>query len=128
MMTSVESSLCRIGLDVSAWHRIAGGQDHNVGYVWSRDIGYTRLGNHWRIAIREYAEEVGGEPEQTTYKFADAPPWMCLEAAGKIPGLLEELIERTQDIRRKITAKTAEVDQLATILETLAEEASRPRP
>lgn len=121
----VELSLRRIGLDVSAWHQIAGGDDPDSGYVWGREIGYTRLGDFWHIAIREWSQEVGQEGQQATYKFADAPPWMCLEAAAKIPGLLETLIERTQDMRRKISARVAEVDELAKVLKTLAEEASR---
>ncbi len=121
-ISGVEFSLRRSGLHVSAWHRIAGGENENSGYVWSREIGYTRLGDSWHIAIREWSQEIGQEGEQTTYKFGDAPPWMCLEAAGKIPGLLEELIERTQDMRRKITAKISEVDELASLLETLAQE------
>jgi hypothetical protein len=123
----VEVSLRRIGLNVSAWHQIAGGRDEQSGYVWSRHIGYTRLNNSWHIALRESDQEPGQEGEQTTYKFGDAPPWMCLEAAGKIPELLEELVERTRDMRAKISKKKAEVDELASVLADLAEEASNAR-
>jgi hypothetical protein len=67
------------------------------------------------------------ESDETTYKFDDAPPWMCLEAAGKIPELLEELIERTRDMRAKITKKKAEIDELAAVLADLAQEANDVR-
>src|SRR5437763_368582 len=95
-MCGVEASLRRIGLHVSAWHQIAGGQNEHNSYVWSREIGYTRIGDQWHIAVRECSQEHGQEDELTTYRFSDAPPWMILEAAGKIPELLEELVERTR--------------------------------
>lgn len=126
-MCGVEVSLRRIGLQVSAWHKIAGGQDEHSGYVWSRDIGYTRFDSQWYIGLRDWSQEPGHEPEVSTYKFSDAPPWMILEAAGKIPDLLEELIERTRDMRTKIAAKKTEVDQLAAVLKDLAVEAMRSR-
>jgi hypothetical protein len=126
-ISAVEGSLRRIGLDVSAWHQIAGGQHEHNGYTWSRDIGYTRIGSSWHIALREWSQEVGQEDEQTTYKFRDAPPWMCLEAAGKIPELLEELIERTRDLRAKLASKKRDVDELAAVLADLAQEAVNSR-
>jgi hypothetical protein len=126
-ISGIETSLRRLGLDVSAWHRIAGGQDEHNGYVWSRDIGFTRIGSQWYIALREWSQEPGQEDEQTTYRFNEAPPWMCVEAAGKIPELLEELIDRTRDMRAKITAKKAEVDAFASVLADLAAEATKTR-
>jgi hypothetical protein len=126
-MCGIEVSLRRIGLQVSAWHQIAGGHDEDNGYAWSRDIGYTRIGEQWYIAVREWSEEAGQEPEQSTYKFRDAPPWMVLDAAGKIPELLEELIERTRAMRTKIAARKTEVDQLAAVLNVLAAEAIKSR-
>src|ERR1051325_3468627 len=64
-VTGIESSVRRIGLNVSAWHEIAGGRNDDAGYAWSRDIGYTRIGSMWHIAIREWSQEVGERGEQT---------------------------------------------------------------
>ena len=122
IISGVEASLRRLGLNISAWHRIAGGYDEASGFNWSRDIGYTRVGNLWHIALREFEHEPGLPPDQTTYKFGEAPPWMCLEAIGKIPELLEELIQRTRDMRAQIGAKKETLKELATVLEELAEE------
>jgi hypothetical protein len=122
-ISGIEASLRRIGLHVSAWHEIAGGRNDNNGYIWSRDIGYTRIGDHWHIALREWSQEIGKEAEVTTYKFDGAPPWIVLEAAGKIPELLEELIERTRDLRAKLSKKHSEVEELAVVLAGLAAEA-----
>ena len=52
---------------------------------------------------------------------------MCLEAAGKIPELLEELIERTRDLRAKLASKKRDVDELAAVLADLAQEAVNSR-
>jgi hypothetical protein len=122
-VSGVEASLRRIGLHVSAWHEIAGGQDEHNGFLWSRDIGYTRIDSLWHIALREWSQEPGQPEEQTIYRFGDAPPWMCLEAAGKIPELIHELIERTRDMRAKITRKKNELDELAAVLADLAQQA-----
>jgi len=124
---SVEDIVCslrRIGLHVSAWHQIAGGEDEHNGYTWSRDIGYTRIGGLWHIAVREWSQGPGEPPEPTIYKFGDAPPWMCLEAAGKIPELIQELIERTRDMRAKISTKKSDLDEIAAALTDMAQEAA----
>jgi hypothetical protein len=52
-ISGIEASLRRIGLNVSAWHRIAGGEHEPTGYRWSREIGYTRISDRWYIALRE---------------------------------------------------------------------------
>lgn len=127
-VSDIEASLRRIGLHVSAWHRIAGGEDADGEYRWSRDIGFTRINDRWHIGLREWSHLQGDDPATTIYKFEDAPPWMCLEAAGKIPELLEELIARTRDIRDKIINKNAEVKELAAVLAELAAEAATTRP
>ena len=126
-ISGIEASLRRIGLHVSAWHKIAGGDNAYSGYMWSRDIGYTRIGDQWHIALREWSQEAGQEDELTMYRFNDAPPWMCLEAAGKIPELLAELIERTREMRSQLIKKNAEVEELAAVLASLAQEAAKAR-
>src|ERR1700692_4917327 len=93
-ISDIESSLRRIGINVSAWHTVASGEAADGDIHWSRDIGYTRFGDVWLIPLRDSWQELGEPDKKTTYIFRDAPPWMCLEAAGKIPGLLETLIER----------------------------------
>jgi hypothetical protein len=123
-LSTVEESLRRIGLNVSAWHQITGGHDDDSGYSWSRDIGYTRIRDQWRIALRERSRESDDRPEDDIRLFSDAPPWMCLEAASKIPDLLEELIDRTQETRKNIRTKNIEVGELASVIESMASEMS----
>jgi methyl-accepting chemotaxis protein len=122
-ISRIQDSLHRIKLQVSAWHQIAGGIDDNFDYKWSRDIGYTRTGDEWHIALRRWSCNQDNEVNEKTYTFSQAPPWMIIEAAGKIPGLLDELIERTRDTRAQLTKKKSEVDELAAVLDELADEA-----
>jgi cell division septum initiation protein DivIVA len=42
-VSTIESSLRPIGLEVSAWHRITGGHNEDNDVFWSREIGYTRI-------------------------------------------------------------------------------------
>lgn len=119
-ISGVEESLQRIGLEVSAWHKIAGGVDDFSGIFWSRDIGYSQSGGRWRITLRDWSQDPNGEDSGRHYVFAEAPPWMIIEAAGKIPALLEELINRTQETRKQLVKRKAEVDELAAVLADLA--------
>lgn len=126
-ISGVESSLRRIGLEVSAWHKIAGGENEHNGIRWSRDIGYTQWGRHWHIMLRQWSLDPNGDEDSELHEFAEAPPWMIIEAAGKIPDLLEELINRTQETRKQLVKRKAEVDELAAVLANLAVEAMQAK-
>lgn len=119
----IERSLRKIELDVSAWYKIAGGSDDNSGYRWSREIGYTRYRNSWSILLRESSGNSYYEDEDdiNTYAFSAAPPWMCIEAAGKIPELLQELLERTRTTKSSLAAKKTVIQGVANEIATLVD-------
>jgi Sec-independent protein translocase protein TatA len=48
---------------------------------------------------------------------------MCLEAAGKIPELIQTLIDRTREMRARIATKKNELDELGALLAELANSA-----
>ena len=107
----VDAALGSLKLGVSAWHKVAGADDPRTGDFWHRDIGYSKFGNDWGIALRrvsgnEFADD--GYHEEI-WRFAGAPPWMCVEAAGKLPDLIDDLIQRTHDTTKNLKAKTIEV-------------------
>src|SRR4051812_49097130 len=89
-ITSLEIALKGLKLGVSAWYEIAGSQNENGSY-WSRDIGYTRIGHEWRIALRTTSghDAVDDSHSEEIWAFNEAPRWMCVEAAGKVPDLFE---------------------------------------
>ncbi len=41
-LSNVEAALRRIGVQISAWHQIAGHEEPNGAY-WSRDIGWAKV-------------------------------------------------------------------------------------
>lgn len=115
-ISPLENALSRLDLGVSAWHKIAGHDDES-GVFWTRDIGYTKIGKTWCIALRKTSGYPDGELyEEEVWPFAAAPRWMQIESVGKIPDLFDELIKRTEDTIKKIRAKTIEARDLATAI------------
>jgi hypothetical protein len=112
-ISKLDSALNTLNPGVSAWHKIAGGEDEN-GNFWTRDIGYSKIGHKWGIALRMTSGNHGfGVYDEEGWLFNDAPPWMCVESVGKIPDLFDELIKRTEDTTRKLKARAIEAEELA---------------
>jgi hypothetical protein len=120
-ISTLDSALEKLNLGVSAWHRVAGDEDD--GNYWSRDIGYSRVGRKWGIAIRKASGNENFEHhEEEVWLFNDAPRWMQVESVGKLPDLFDDLIERTEETTKKIKAKTSETQELAAAIEAVASE------
>jgi hypothetical protein len=112
-ISPLNKALNGLNLGVSAWHKIAGHEDQE-GSFWSRDIGYTKVGQIWGIALRRTSGNgTWGTYDEEVWLFPDAPRWMQIESVGKIPDLFDELIKRTEDTIGKIKAKTVEATDLA---------------
>ncbi len=114
-ISPLDRALSKLNLGVSAWYQIAGHEDDDMTF-WSRDIGYSKIGKDWHIAIRKTS---GHEPDvyhEEVWPFDEAPRWMQIESVGKIPDLFDELIKRTEDTIKKIRAKTIEARDLATAI------------
>lgn len=119
---TVEGPLEDLDIGVSAWHKVAGGTDEN-GYYWSREIGYTQIGDKWCIAIkRSEGIHNSDEHDEQIWRFNKAPKWMRTESVGQIPDLLETLRERTEDTIKKLKARAAEVREFGSALQKLLEE------
>src|SRR5262249_11315461 len=86
VISDIEAALKTIKIGVSAWYTVAGHSDRG-GEFWSRDLGYSRVGDDWCIALRrQWGAEWDDEgPHEEVWKFSDAPRWMCIEAVGKLP-------------------------------------------
>jgi hypothetical protein len=125
-IVSLENALESLHLGVSAWHEIAGNDDGQT--YWTRDLGYTRIEEKWRIALRTTS---GCRPAEDHYErvwpFNEAPRWMCVESAGQLPDLFDELIKRTVETAEKIRAKTIETEELAAAVRTIRAEAEAER-
>src|SRR5438128_1915892 len=112
-ISTLDEALDQLNLGVSAWHTIAGDEDEQDGSFWSRDIGYARIRSKWRIAIRKtWGNNLKDYYDSEEWAFADAPRWMGIEAIGKLPDLVDDLIKRTQETTGKIKARTDEAKEL----------------
>jgi len=118
-VSSFETLLRRIGVSVPAWHCIAG-QEEGPSY-WTRDIGYSQFGDDWKVALRRTSGQYD-DPEshfEKIWLFALAPKWMAVEAAGKLPDLVDELIKRTIETNAKMKARTTETIELESAIAQL---------
>lgn len=109
----LETALHSLNLVVSAWHCFAKGEDESGNY-WTRDIGYVKLMDEWRIALRRtWGNENYNHHEEEVWAFKDAPRWLCIESIAKLPDLFEELVKRTRETTEKLRARTAQAKELA---------------
>ena len=123
-MSVLDAALQRLNLGITAWVTLSGNEDHD-GEWWSREIGYTKVGDKWGIALKTASGNYGCPDQDSVEKwlFNDAPRWMRIEATGKIPDLLEALIRQAEDTTKKIQDRTADVLELAAAMSKVFEEA-----
>jgi len=124
--TSVlDAALERLYLGISAWVQISGGDDEDSSYWWGRDIGYTRIKDAWRIALRTRSGYVDqpDEDSEEQWPFAEAPRWMRIEAVAKFPELLDALLKQTQDTTTKLKKRAEQTIELAVAMSEALDEA-----
>lgn len=113
-ITSLDLALQRLNLGVIAWERVQGIDDDGTGCYWSRDVGYTKIGSRWGLALR--TREGSHQQEEDTVEewlFNDSPRHMRIDAIDKIPDLVEKLIKASEKTARKLQEKTAQAGELA---------------
>jgi hypothetical protein len=126
-ISNLESYLRRIGIQVSAWHEIAGNND-GFGPYWSRDIGWSNINNMWSIAVRKTSGHNAFDAyEEEVWTFDNAPRWMAMEAVSKLPDLFETLIKRSKETTEKLIARKKDADELAAAIEAILPEIDEQR-
>lgn len=125
-ISALNAALRKLNIGVSAWQVISNGGDDEQHEWWTREIGYSKIKDDWCIALRrswgdhQFPEADGEE----TWRFEDAPRWVMVEAAAKIPDLLETLVKRTDETTDKVRKRTKETAEVAAALEPLLAELS----
>ncbi len=116
-VTELNAVLQKFSLGVAAWTWVAGRNATTENMTeWSREVGYAKVGKKWGLALRSQYVNEKGEREEETWLFSDGPRWMRAEAVGKIPELLEHLVERALETAELIRKKSAELDAFVTLL------------
>jgi hypothetical protein len=130
-ISSLEAALKGLNLGISAWHSIAGHEDfEGDGSFWRRDLGYTKIGNEWRIALKQVSGHLQdrGNGDEEVWAFNEAPRWMCVEAVGKLPDLFETLIKRVVETTAKLKARIPETDELVAAVLAVQQELESTKP
>lgn len=110
----LDTMLQKLNLGIAAWVPVSGNENEN-GTWWSRDIGYSKVGDRWGIALRKI-EGNYSDPDRDTVDdlclFSDAPRWLRAESVGHIPALLEKLTKQADDTAKRIQKKNEEAKEL----------------
>ena len=60
---SIDATLQKLNLGVSAWVEVAGDRDWNTDRAWERSVGYGKVARTWGLAIRS-SSGIAGEHVQ----------------------------------------------------------------
>lgn len=112
-ISSLDASLQRLNLGISAWVRVNEWGDR-TDYILHQ-LGYDRVGPRWGIALR--ATEGNEAHDEVTrcdeWLFNDAPRDMRVAAVEKLPELLEKLTHNAKLTAERIRNKTEYAEQVA---------------
>lgn len=125
-ISAIETALQKLNLGVSAWAEVDGNVDGNTGRFWDRSIGYAKVSGKWGIAIRSRTGDFEDVYEEA-WRFSDAPRSYRLEALGKLPELLDQLVKATGETASALKSKVAATKEVATVVGELAPSARARR-
>jgi hypothetical protein len=129
-ISELETAFKELNLGVSAWVPIAKGHDSSAEIYWSRDLGYSRVGKVWCIALRyvEGHESAPEDEEQEVWAFNDAPRWMRGQGVSKLPELLEALIKQADETAKNFRMRAGEAKALVEAIKGLTVEQPKESP
>jgi len=121
-IADIEASLQKLTLGVSAWAEFAGDFSFETGSFWERSIGYAKVARAWGIASRARSGLLGedGPTETEAWRFNDAPRSYRIEALGKLPDLLEQLVKATSKTTAALKNQVAATKEVAETISRLA--------
>jgi hypothetical protein len=124
-VASIDAVLQSLGLGVSTWTPISEGSElPEDTHYWHRDVGYTKVGHRWGIALRDVSGDYQWPERENCdlWLFNEAPRWLRIEGVAKIPALLDALIKKVEETTEAVRTKTIEANQLAAAIAEAAKE------
>ena len=123
-VSNLEKLLTDLNLRVSAWYQLSRSSDDD-GTTRTRDVGWADVHGKWGIALRKTRDNPNfGEYDEEVWRFADAPLWMCADAVGKLPDLIQALLKRTIETTENLKAKTEQAVEIVAATAAVAAEVS----
>ncbi len=103
----INAAIKKLAPGVAAWLTYSKGES-------DRALGYAKVNGAWCIALRESSgDRAAGTYREYVWNFNEASRWMRVESAGKIPDLLDALLERVRDMTEKLRKKSEFVKSLS---------------
>jgi len=123
-VNELDAVLKRFSLGVPAWVISAShGPEGTFGYDLE-EIGYAKISGRWGVAIRtRRGDERFDESEEVEqWVFNEAPRFLRVAAANKIPELLEELITKASKMAESISEKVNDVRVVTAAMRSVLED------
>ena len=118
---SIEATLQKLNLGVSAWVEVAGEVDNETQHFWDRAIGYGKVSRTWGIAIRVRSGFLDDRDfREEAWRFNEAPRAYRLESLEKLPELLEKLAETADKTAADLKSKIDLTKHVATTISQMA--------
>lgn len=121
----LDEALKKLGVGITVWETFSDRGDENNPERYDCDqIGYSKVGSKWGIALRHIwgHEGFNDHNEEGPWQFNDAPREMRLRSVDKIADVIESLAKRAVETTKKIQEKTEELSELADVVSKIANE------
>jgi uncharacterized protein YecA (UPF0149 family) len=121
----LDESLKPLNIGLSVWVPFAFADVDPPDYDQD-EIGYTKVGGTWGLAIRSVRGREGEDFEQVggLWLFNDAGREMRLHSVEKIPDVIKALADKASETTKRIQQKTKEVRALAEAIRPAENDAS----
>jgi hypothetical protein len=124
----LDELLQKLNLGVECWVRVNKWSfDHGVERY--HDLGYSKVGSDWGVAIRAIdTNDCGEQLSHDVWLFNEAPRTMRIDAIGKVPDLLDELTKKAEKFTRKVRESTDTARDVVNALQDAAVAAGVVKP
>ena len=124
----LDASLKKLALGITAWVQVSGTSDETQ--YWTSEIGYAKTDGKWGVSLRSiqgYLLDNTDESEEV-WNFSDAPRALRAEAVGKIPDLLEKMLQLTEETTKDLKEKTEQAAEITFLVSNLTPTPVVPAP
>ena len=123
-IVNVESALNDLRLGLEVWIEVSRSKEVSVGtdskkeYEFTRVLwlGYAKYSGHWGLFTEETLDEVDRDEVRYLVALRDAKREVRLEAADKIPILVEKIQRDAEETAQETTNKAAQLKDFAASL------------
>ena len=115
-VSAIESAIKRMNIGYEAWTTYKQGSYEENWWKW--DIGYSRIGSRWGIAIKvSSGDETDPERDRSErWFFNESPLYLRHSSIDKLPDLLEALAKTGEAVAGKLTRAAERAGTIAEVV------------